>query len=79
MSIFDDAMHVCVNKKKLSKQDIKNIAILDAAPELLFALKNITERYCALVNSRRDGDWNPENESTVAEARAAIAKAKVEV
>lgn len=43
-----------------------------AAPQLLEALQEITEMYCAMINSGDCGNWNPEEDKEVTKARAAI-------
>lgn len=43
---------------------------------LLAALENFVERYTALVNSGDAGNWNPETDAEVIQARAAISKAR---
>jgi hypothetical protein len=48
----------------------------DAAPDLLEALKGVTDLYCELVNSGDAGCWNPETVPNIVIARAAIAKAE---
>lgn len=40
--------------------------------DLNAALRNITERYCDLVNSGDAGHWNPEKEKEVIAARKAM-------
>ena len=40
---------------------------------LLAALKDMTERYASLVNSGDAGNWDPEDEDEVRQARFAIA------
>lgn len=57
-------------------------AMHDAAPsvpsveqELLEALEKLTAHYCGLVNSGDAGNWNPEKDDEVIQARAAIARA----
>jgi len=40
---------------------------------LVAALKEITEHYCALVNSGDAGSWDPEGEDEVKHARSALA------
>lgn len=47
----------------------------EAAPDLLEALKDVTELYVSLVNSGDAGFWNPEEQKEIQAARAAIAKA----
>ncbi len=51
-----------------------NAALIDAAPDLLEALEKLTERYVSIAGSGDCGFWNPEKESEVIAARAAIAK-----
>ncbi len=56
--------------------EIKANAILIAqTPELLRNLKAVLERYLDLVNSGDCGNWDPEDERIVIDARAVIAKA----
>ena len=50
--------------------------VRDAAHALLEALEDITEMYCAMINSGDCGNWNPETDKEVIKARAAIAAAK---
>lgn len=50
--------------------------LIASAPDLLEALKGMTEHYAALVNSGDCGSWDPETEAEVIAARAAIAKAE---
>lgn len=52
-----------------------NARLIAAAPELLEALNTMTNRYCSLVNSGDAGNWNPEEDPEVQQARAVIAKA----
>ena len=40
---------------------------------LVAALKEITEHYCALVNSGDAGSWDPEGDDEVKHARSALA------
>jgi hypothetical protein len=56
--------------------DEANARLIAAAPELLEALRYMLRRYVELVESGDAGDWNPETETEVIEARAAIAKAE---
>lgn len=50
--------------------------LIAAAPELLDALKYLTLRYIALIREAGCYRWNPETDSEVVNARAAIAKAE---
>lgn len=47
-----------------------------AATDLLEALERFVENYVDMVNSGDCGNWNPETEVKVINARAAIAKAR---
>jgi hypothetical protein len=49
-----------------------------AAPDLLEALEVLLDSYTALINSGDCGNWNPEEEPDVINARKAIAKARGE-
>jgi len=49
--------------------------LIAAAPDLLSALNGLLQMYVAFINSGDAGNWNPEDESQVKAARAAIAKA----
>jgi hypothetical protein len=53
-----------------------NARLIAAAPDLLAALQAMLERYTALVNSGDAGNWDPEIEDAVVDARAAIKKAR---
>ena len=61
---------VCTNGNEES-----NANLIAAAPELLAALNETLDTYVALANSGDAGNWNPEDELHVVNARAAIAKA----
>jgi len=52
-----------------------NARLIASAPELLAALQAILNRYIDLAGSGDCGNWNPETEPQVIQARAAIAKA----
>jgi len=53
-----------------------NAALMTAAPEIIEALRAMTQRYVDLVNSGDAGFWDPEEDAEVIAARAAIAKAQ---
>ena len=53
----------------------ENAQLVSAAPDLLDALSRLTEMYCQMIYSGDCGNWNPEDDIEVKEARAAIAKA----
>jgi hypothetical protein len=53
-----------------------NARLIAAAPDLLAALRTFTERYVVMINSGDCGNWDPETETEVIAARAAIAKAE---
>lgn len=53
-----------------------NARLIAAAPELLAALRLFLERYVSLVNCGDCGNWDPETDEEVIQARAAIAKAE---
>ena len=53
----------------------ENAQLVSAAPYLLEALSKLTEMYCQMIYSGDCGNWNPEDDIEVKEARAAIAKA----
>ena len=55
--------------------DSPNLSLILAAPDLLEALSKLTDMYCRLLNSGDCGNWNPEDDIEVKEAREAIAKA----
>ena len=55
--------------------DMANARLIVAAPYLLDALSRLTEMYCQMVHSGDCGNWNPEDDIEIQEARAAIAKA----
>lgn len=57
------------------KQRDANARLIAAAPELLEALRGMTEHYVRLAGCGDCGNWNPEEEPEVIAARAAIAKA----
>lgn len=50
-------------------------ALYEAAPEMLAALKAITDLYCRLAASGDCGNWNPDEDAEVIQAKAAISKA----
>jgi hypothetical protein len=52
--------------------------LIAAAPELLEALKAFLDMYVQFINSGDAGNWNPETDDEVIQARAAIAKAEKE-
>jgi hypothetical protein len=54
----------------------ENARLMAAAPDLLAALKALTDSYTRLVNSGDCGFWDPETETPIQDARAAIAKAE---
>ena len=56
-------------------QDKANAKLIAASPEMLEALKAMTEHYVDLVNSSDAGSWNPEEEDVVKKAREVITKA----
>ena len=56
-----------------------NAALIAAAPCLLSALEGILDRYTGLVNSGDAGNWDPEDEDVVKQARAAIKKSRGEI
>jgi hypothetical protein len=49
---------------------------MDTQKQLLAALERLLECYCALANSGDAGNWDPEEQAEVIQARAAIAAAK---
>lgn len=49
--------------------------LIAAAPELLNALQVVVAHYCNLVRCGDAGKWEPDAESEIQQARAAIAKA----
>ncbi len=53
-----------------------NAHLIAAAPDLLNALRAFLDRYTALVNCGDCGNWDPETEDFVIQARAALAKAE---
>ncbi len=53
-----------------------NARLIAAAPCLLEALRMMTSHYCNLVRSGDAGNWEPDAEPEVMQARAAIAKAE---
>lgn len=53
-----------------------NARLIAAAPDILTALRAMTQRYVDLANSGDAGFWDPEEEDEVIAARAAIAKAE---
>jgi hypothetical protein len=59
-------------------EDLPNARLIAAAPELLEALNAMINHYTSLINSGDAGNWDPEEESEVIAARAAIAKAQGE-
>ena len=52
-----------------------NARLIAAAPQLKDALIDMLDHYVGLVNSGDAGNWNPETETKVIAARAAIAAA----
>ena len=59
-----------------SLDGISNGDLIAAAPEMRDALRCLLRRYLELVNSGDAGNWNPEKELEVIDARAALAKAE---
>ena len=59
-----------------SEQCEADVTLLAAAPDLLAALKVITDQYVSLVASGDCGNWDAERDDQVVLARAAIAKAE---
>lgn len=57
-------------------ENAANARLIAAAPDLLSSLGVFVDRYTALINSGDVGYWNPEEETHVIAARAAIAKAE---
>jgi len=53
---------------------IANAYLIHAAPDSFRALHGLLEKYVSLINSGDAGSWNPEEESEVIAARAALAK-----
>ena len=56
-----------------AEADARLIAV---APELLDSLSKLVEMYVGLVKSGDCGNWDPETDAEVINARAAIAKAE---
>lgn len=56
--------------------DYADARLIAAAPDLLAALNQLLTRYTELVNCGDCGNWNPETELEVKDARAAIRKAQ---
>ncbi|KKJ75467.1 hypothetical protein WH95_18380 [Kiloniella litopenaei] len=50
--------------------------LIAAAPDLLEALKAFTKMYVQMIESGDCGNWNPEEDAEVIQARKAIAKAE---
>ncbi|VTU32165.1 hypothetical protein H4CHR_02956 [Variovorax sp. PBS-H4] len=61
-----------------SLENAANLALMAAAPELSAALSALLDRYVALANSGDAGNWDPETEGAVKDARAALAKTQPE-
>lgn len=55
-----------------------NAHLVAASPELYEALSAITEMYTDMINSGDCGNWNPEYDEEVTEARRVMAKARGE-
>lgn len=71
----DSGENICIiNNEQLAQAD--NARLIAAAPELLDALKSLIDGYIELVNSGDCGNWDPETDKEVIQARAAIAKAE---
>ena len=54
-----------------------NATMMAAAPDLFEALEKMTARYVELAGSGDCGFWNPETDSEVIQARAALARCRV--
>jgi hypothetical protein len=53
---------------------LANARLIAAAPELVEALRMMTEHYVGLAGCGDCGNWNPEEEEEVIAARALLAK-----
>lgn len=63
-------------RSETREENVANAHLIAAAPDLLASLRVLVGVYVALVNSGDCGNWNPETEPQVIEARAAITKAE---
>lgn len=68
-----DGSHYAAITQRLTEEDARLIA---AAPDILDALELLLASYVSLVNSGDAGQWNPETDTEVIAARAALAKLK---
>ena len=53
-----------------------NARLIAAAPELLDSLSKLVAFYVRIINSGDCGNWDPETDAEIINARAAIAKAE---
>lgn len=58
------------------EERVANAHLIASAPELYEALAAMTQAYADLVNCGDCGNWNPETDSEVIEARRVLAKAR---
>lgn len=74
-----EAERARVNAEKAAAKKAKKLAQAQkCGPRLLAALHGMVDTYTALVNSGDAGNWDPEKDVPVVEARAAIAEAETE-
>jgi len=61
-------------KKRPCSEHFANARLMAAAPELRDALQRFLDMYISCVNSGDWGDWDPETDSEVIQARRALEK-----
>lgn len=72
----DSCVHILYGNPNAREEAKANAHLISAAPDQNAALSELLERYTSLVNCGDCGNWDPETEAEVINARAALAKAQ---